>query len=146
MVTYAQHRLMAEKDAELASDGDFQLFSGAKRRRRQVPAVSDAAKPATANNLEETSDVARADPQGDHDELPDGDFKSLGLSDWLDRTLTSLGITAATPVQKSCIPPILKVTLLRQNPSRIWELAALCSCPLPLPVTECMPADHRVGT
>lgn len=34
-------------------------------------------------------------------------FKSLGLSDWLDRLCKSLGMTQPTQVQKGCIPSIL---------------------------------------
>ncbi len=34
-------------------------------------------------------------------------FKSLGLSDWLDRLCKSLGMTQPTEVQKGCIPSIL---------------------------------------
>ncbi len=34
-------------------------------------------------------------------------FKSLGLSDWLDRLCKSLGMTQPTAVQKGCIPSIL---------------------------------------
>ena len=104
---------MSTAAAELASDGGFQLFSGGRRKRRPIPAFEDGTQPlregVVRQSVEATSDVARADPDGDHPELSEGEFKSLGLSDWLNRTLGALGITAATPVQKSCIPPILKV-------------------------------------
>ena len=107
---------MSTASGEPASVGGFQLFSGSRRKRQPVPAVEDGTKSLSEvvarRIVEETSDVARADPDGDQPDLPDlpeGGFKSLGLSDWLDRALGALGITAATPVQQSCIPPILKV-------------------------------------
>ncbi|XP_029286308.1 putative ATP-dependent RNA helicase DDX49 [Cottoperca gobio] len=36
------------------------------------------------------------------------DFSSLGLSDWLVKQCTQLGINKPTPVQENCMPPILE--------------------------------------
>ena len=36
-------------------------------------------------------------------------YTSLGVSQWLVKTCTALGMKSATAVQKGCIPPILKV-------------------------------------
>ena len=103
---------MAQGAAELASEG-FQLFSGSKTKRRQVPAGRGVSKAVAAvqrsSVLEEATDSAREDPGGNSLELQQGEFRKLGLSDWLDKSLSALGITAATAVQQSCIPPILKV-------------------------------------
>ena len=35
-------------------------------------------------------------------------FRALGLSQWLSSNVIALGITKPTPVQRGCIPPILK--------------------------------------
>ena len=40
-------------------------------------------------------------------DAPLATFKSLGLSEWLDRLCKSLGMTEPTEVQKGCVPSIL---------------------------------------
>ena len=35
-------------------------------------------------------------------------FESLGVTNWIRRQLSCLGITTPSPVQSQCIPPIMK--------------------------------------
>ena len=35
-------------------------------------------------------------------------FESLGVTNWIRRQLSCLGITTPSPVQTQCIPPIMK--------------------------------------
>ena len=46
-------------------------------------------------------------PQQEGASMQPATFKSLGLSDWLDKLCKSLGMTQPTEVQQGCIPSIL---------------------------------------
>ena len=96
--------------AQEASDGALQLFGPARKRTRRQPPQQEAVPAAAASPEREV----QAQPLSQAAE-PDGDrqgFRALGLSQWLESTCTSLGITAPTAVQRSCIPHILQARLL----------------------------------
>ena len=142
--------MAVESATELASEGGVQLFRPSKQRRtadarqpalehgravaREGPPGSAEQPPYDEAELEEAEqaqDVAGEDAPGSAEqalseetapEEAEQGFRSLGISEWLDRTCSSLGIAAATAVQRSCIPQILQVRQCVQAPRWVGSL------------------------
>lgn len=95
------------------SDAGFQLFSS-KRRRVEAPSSGKETKEADegSRKQEETlSSALSVPPPADDAVLSDEEedsFASLGLPGWLVRTCEKVGLETPTPVQRNCIPEILR--------------------------------------
>lgn len=81
-------------------DADVQLFKHT-RKRKSLPFSHTAETQCVLKPTPNPNPLAPQTP-------PDQNFRSLGLSQWLDGVCSSLGIMSPTPVQSGCIPAILQ--------------------------------------
>ena len=104
---------MVSDTSQASNDAGLQLFGPSRKRRKHQPPTAED----TAAHTEPDTQPAELPIQvEDYDQMPAQDetddqqgFRALGLSESLDRTCISLGVTAPTAVQQSCISHILKV-------------------------------------
>ncbi len=104
MVAVEGVRLFSQSKKRLNGQQKYQ--PAVKRQREEIATQSE--QPLTDG----TAPAAKQDGENMlASNLPTDDakitFKSLGMSDWLDRLCKSLGMTQPTEVQKGCIPSIL---------------------------------------
>lgn len=104
MVAVEGVRLFSEAKKRAADQQDHKRIS--KRQREDAAAQSE--QPLLDGTIPAAKQHGESMPAADfvQDQAIDT-FKSLGLSDWLDRLCKSLGMTQPTEVQKGCIPSIL---------------------------------------
>ena len=100
--------------------GGVRLFSQSKRRsvgqQQDERAVKRQREDDATHSQQPLSDGTVPEAKQNGESLPATEtaphaslatFKSLGLSEWLDRLCKSLGMTEPTEVQKGCVPSIL---------------------------------------
>ena len=73
----------------------------------EAPAPQEAASLSTPPEQETTGALVQLVDGDDEDQM--AGFRHLGVTEWLDRVCSSLGMNRPTAVQRGCIPAILKV-------------------------------------
>lgn len=95
------------------ADSDIALFSSRKRLKTlktnktqqcpEQPTVASAVEEPDAQPTYPTEPSITTSPP-----LDTTTFKALGLSEWLQKVCSSLGMSKPTPVQQACVPAILQ--------------------------------------
>eukprot|EP00889_Picochlorum_renovo_P000133 jgi/Picre1/27163/NNA_000132.t1 len=116
--------------------GQVQLFATNVRRktkkRKVEPELSAGA----------SKEVLRVDSHAHANAHDDASFSDLGLSEWLEKVCSDLGIVEPTPVQRGCIPAILQgrdvIGVVRQGVGKLLPLRYQCCIPLRKIQTACV--------
>lgn len=89
--------------------GDISLFGSrkpaGKKRKSVVPA--DAQEQRAAAEVKPAAGREQQGAQPPAEDEQEATFRSLGLSEWLDRVCASMGMRAPTAVQRGTIPAVL---------------------------------------
>ncbi|KPI40225.1 ATP-dependent RNA helicase dbp8 [Cyphellophora attinorum] len=100
-----RRRLSGDKDAsggEVSSEGEEVSPVQVPSPQQQELSLSRISR------IKKSDEALEAAPTRLAVRPADTDFKSLAVAPWLVHTLKSLSITSPTPIQQSCIPPILE--------------------------------------
>ena len=122
----------SDSDSDSGSDSEAEITLFASKRESSSTLASSAAHNSAATTVPLVSREAARDDSGSF-----ATFNELGISEWLTRSLSALGMVDPTPVQRACIPPTLSGRdILASAPTGSGKTAAFA-----LPIIERLAPD-----